>query len=56
MNNKELTIEEELYYFKYALIDECDNCHDNAVPITNRNDGEDYLEYNGVQLLCNKCK
>jgi hypothetical protein len=55
MNNKELTIEEELYYFKYALIDFCDLCG-KPFPITNRNDGEDYLEYNGVQLLCNKCK
>jgi hypothetical protein len=55
MNNKELTIEEELYYFKYALIDICDVCGE-YVPITNNNDGNNYLEYNGVQLLCNKCK
>ena len=54
--DKELTIEEQIYYANYNLLDECDNCHDNAVPIFNDNDGRPYLEFIGYQLLCPKCR
>lgn len=47
---KELTIEEQ----EYDLIDVCDCCGE-YFPITNRNDGNDYLTFNGSQLLCQKC-
>jgi hypothetical protein len=54
--DKELTIDEQVYYANYSLQDECDNCHDNAVPILNDNDGRPYLEIVGTQLLCPKCR
>ena len=54
--DKELTIEEQIYYGNNALIDICDICHDNAVPILNDNDGRPYLEFVGTQLLCPKCR
>ena len=49
--DKELTIEEPVF----DLIDYCDLCGKPS-PITNNNDGSDYLEYNGIQLLCPKCR
>ena len=53
--DKELTIEEQVYYGNNALIECCDLCG-KPFPITNRNDGEDFVEYSGVQLLCKKCR
>jgi hypothetical protein len=53
---KELTFEEQVYYANNVLIDVCDCCGD-YFPITNRNDGKDYLTItgNGYSLICNKC-
>jgi len=51
---KELTIEEQVYYGNNALIDVCDLCG-KYFPITNGNDGNDYLTLIGNQLLCQKC-
>ena len=53
--DKELTIQEQVYYSNYNLIDECDLCG-KPFPITNRNDGNEYLEFVGTQLLCPKCR
>jgi hypothetical protein len=47
---KELTNEEQIY----DLIDVCDLCGE-YVPVTNRNDGNDYLTLTGNQLLCQCC-
>jgi hypothetical protein len=52
---KELTEEEAIYYADYALIDTCDCCGD-WFPIHNGHDGEDFLEYDGFQFLCRKCR
>ena len=51
----ELTIEEEVYYVNYALIDICDLCG-NYTPILNYNDGKNYLTLTGTHLYCQKCK
>jgi len=52
---KELTEEEEeVYYANYNLVDVCDLCG-KYTPITNRNDGNDYLTFTGIQLLCQGC-
>lgn len=51
---KELTFEEQVYYANNALIDVCDCCGE-YFPITNRNDGNDYLTLIGNQLLCQGC-
>jgi hypothetical protein len=39
---------------EYDLIDVCDLCGE-RLPITNRNDSEDYLTLTGNQLLCQSC-
>ena len=51
---KELTEEEQVYYANNALIDICDCCGE-YFPITNHNDGDDYLTFIGNQLLCQGC-
>jgi hypothetical protein len=50
----ELTEKEQIDYADYAFIDVCDCCGE-YTPILNGNDGEKFLTYNGVQLLCNQC-
>ena len=50
----ELTEEETIYYANYGLIDTCDCCGE-EFPITNYYDGENYLTFEGNQLLCQKC-
>lgn len=51
--NEELT-EEKIHYVNYSLLDICDGCHD-YFPITNYNDGENYLTWVGKHLYCQKC-
>lgn len=51
--NEELT-EEEIHYVNYSLLDICDGCHD-YFPITNYNDGENYLTWVEKHLYCQKC-
>ena len=53
--NEELTEQEMVFYANYGLIGECDGCGDNAVPITNRNDGKNYLTITGNKIYCQKC-
>ena len=55
MQKYELTWEELVYYANYNEIEECDLCH-KYFPILNGNDGKDFVEYNGVQLLCFTCR
>ena len=50
----ELSLEEMVYYGNFCLVDFCDCCGD-YFPITNRNDGDDYLTLIGNQLLCRGC-
>jgi len=52
---KELTEEEQIYYANYCSIELCDLCGE-YFPILNNHDNDDYVEYNGIQFLCNKCK
>ena len=47
--------EEFIHYANYSLIEECDDCHDYK-PITNHHDGKDFVEFNGKQFLCRKCR
>ena len=49
-----LTHEEEIYYANYNLIDLCDECSD-YVPITNYNDGSNYLTFIENKVVCQKC-
>lgn len=50
-----LTDEEFIHYANYSLIEECDCCHD-FKQILNEHDGKDFIEFNGVQFICQKCR
>ena len=52
--NTELSIEEEVYYGNYGLIDVCDLCN-NEVAITNYHDDKNYLTLVGSKLYCQRC-
>lgn len=57
---KELTEQEEIFYGNYGYTNECDLCG-KTYPIHRydpyrEKDNDNYLEYNGKQLLCLKCK
>ena len=53
--NHQLTVDEEVYYANYGNIEYCDLCGNDG-GIINRHDGKKYIEYNGVQFLCEKCR
>lgn len=49
-----LSIEEEVYYTNYGLIDMCDCCQD-YYPIHYYQDRKNYITFTGKQFLCQKC-
>jgi len=52
---KELTEKELVYYANVSLIEVCDCCGDYK-PITNNHDGNDFVEFDGKQFLCKRCR
>jgi len=52
---KELTQEEINYYANYSKIEICDLCGDYFY-FLNLHDGDDFVEYNGRQFLCELCR
>jgi hypothetical protein len=51
----ELTEDEVIYYANYGMCEECDLCG-RFMGYINYNENDSYIEFNGVQFLCNKCR
>ena len=54
MNEEPLTVDEEVHYANYGLVEICDVCG-NYFSIRDYRDQTNFIEFNGKQFLCQKC-
>ena len=48
--------EEFIRCSNFSFVEECDCCHDYKSILNYHGQYDDFIEYNGIQFLCKKCR